>query len=46
MTLKTLAEPPPATSRTRTCRIAFLALFLLALVARIPFYAGCPTSRF
>jgi hypothetical protein len=39
MTLKTLAEAPPATSRTRAWRIAFLAVFLLALLARIPFYA-------
>src|SRR5690242_5157588 len=39
MTLRTLAEAPSATSRSRNWRITFPALFLLALLARIPFYA-------
>src|SRR6185437_7151595 len=40
MPLETLAEEvPPSTSHVRNWQLAFAVLFLLALLARIPFYA-------
>lgn len=39
MTLESVAEAPPSTFTVRSWRTAFWAVFLLALLARIPFYA-------
>ncbi|MFZ0663111.1 MAG: hypothetical protein WAM66_10500 [Acidobacteriaceae bacterium] len=39
MTLEATKELPPAMSSSRNQRLAFVIVFLLALLARIPFYA-------